>query len=458
MNKELIRQLKQLKTDNGRINADLIWIKQNRHQLLSSIRPTGIAQAPAVTTGLFLAQILSGLSRAAQIFVSGRVVSIARYSFTVMLIAAVAVSSWIATVSASQTSLPGDALYNVKLATEKTELFVTTVIGSEAEAVSTLLKHASARVDEYQKIKGNSPVQATRAIESLRKTIESTNKQLEKVGNKSGVSGKASAVAKVIEKQTTEILASLEQKNPENAFAPSGRQVWPGEAVDKALNKADKAVLNKEVEKATQVLEATGVKAVEVLIKKEKEGDKNVKIGDAKESVEKKLDKIVDDLAGLKQNVAEATTDVAKIIAANSTSTVAGGSLPTVSEATNLVTTTERLAVEKVKQTDEKVTQANKVVGDTVAEARNLIQQNDLQGALNKVKELNAVKKEAREAVLEANEAVKDAAKESLGELQVQAGSTLKAQSAGVSSSTATSVSIATTTFFTPTTDKLIIK
>ena len=78
----------------------------------------GRAQHPD-TERLTLWQEVSGtMAKASSIFVPRQLVAAARMTLTFVLIGSVAVSGWIASVSASQNSLPGEALYVVDLATD----------------------------------------------------------------------------------------------------------------------------------------------------------------------------------------------------------------------------------------------------------------------------------------------------------------------------------------------------
>src|SRR3989338_8403054 len=123
MTDKLISQLQNLKS--GQLNPDRVWLARNRERLMATL---GRAQHPD-TERLTLWQEVSGtMARTSSIFVPRQLVAAARMTLTFVLIGSVAVSGWIASVSASQNSLPGEALYGVKLATEKTELIVATAI------------------------------------------------------------------------------------------------------------------------------------------------------------------------------------------------------------------------------------------------------------------------------------------------------------------------------------------
>ena len=419
MSNKLIEKLNQVKSTQGRMNPDQSWVSRNRTEMLAKITESTPIRVDRAK-GSAYDQFLGFVSNVAHIFMPQRVLGLARTSLTVMLVAIVAVSSWIATVSASQNSLPGDSLYGVKLATERTELLVTSVIGSDEDEVSTLLKHASTRVGEYQKVRDRSPAQAARAIKSLKKNIESANKRLGKANTNSRNAAGASAVAKVVDEQTSAILTSLES-GAENIFDPTGRQVWPGE-------EEDVADLNKAVSEATELIQDAGVEAVKVLIEHKSEGNESINIAEVKESVEKKIDKLAVDLVEIQDEadqLSEDRVETSESVIGEDSKQAEAASLDTSEQSDN---TEEKLnnpkeevqesqsdsakeeAYKPVSETaEEKAGEVNKIVEDAegvVEQAKALVKQNDLLGALEKVKELGVAKKQTKVVVSELRDAV----------------------------------------------------
>jgi hypothetical protein len=108
----------------------------------------------------------------------------ARMTFVYAGVIGLAAYGWGVSVSAAQGSLPGDILYNVKKANEKTELFFA---GTKSdEKVAVLLNHASRRAEELKQIQAlpeDGSKKAERAktvVDSLKKNIESTNEEIAK--------------------------------------------------------------------------------------------------------------------------------------------------------------------------------------------------------------------------------------------------------------------------------------
>jgi hypothetical protein len=148
--RSLKEQLMNVRHGHDRIGADPAWVRSNRELLLSQIRNT-VESRP--TRSVFSSRLLGQFSHAVKLFVPANLATSIRSMSFVSLALLLAVSGWIASVSAAQNSLPGDALYNVKLAGEKTELLVVSVVGGQKDKVDTLFKHASNRVEELHKSK-----------------------------------------------------------------------------------------------------------------------------------------------------------------------------------------------------------------------------------------------------------------------------------------------------------------
>lgn len=399
MSKKFIAQLKSIKNENGRLNPDRSWVLKNRVKLIEEIKSSAkIENAIAETKLNFVDKINDGL----HIFVSNRVLSFARSSLAILLVGTVAVSGWIASVSASVNSLPGDALYGVKLAAEKTELIVATVIGSGEDEVTTILKHASSRVDEYQR--SESTEQASEAIKSLKKKIESTQESLDQLNSKSPV--EAVAVAKVVEKKTEEILDSLaENKTNEK----------PSQTVEST--ESNKVQLNKEVSEAEVLIQKAGIKAVEVLIEKvesDQVGTDVLSKEDVKETINRKLDKVAEGVSKLDVQVVatseKASSTIAYIASGSATGTinaVIGTNASSTPAVVNQIGETEK----KVIEVEQKMSEVNKKVEDTKVEVKNLIEQNNLTAALDKIVELNQVKVETKVEVVETTKVVAEVQK-----------------------------------------------
>lgn len=324
---------------NGRLQPSQEWASRNREVLLAQIRNT--VHAPEKEkTKRFQKTWLVSMQQAMRLFLSVRFLAVGRSVSIASLAGLLAVGGWIASVSASYDSLPGEALYHVKVAAENAELLVATMVGDDKAKVETLLKHASNRVEEVQNSKTAN--QATVAIASLKKSIASANKTLESAEENSDPG--AAELAKVVTQKTDQLLESIETVSD----------------------------ASKELGEAAHLIEVAGVRAVEVLVEQNLAGNADVSLAEVKASVEKKLGKIVTDISTLNNDVVSSTA------------------LFTVSTTPlTISSTTKDMTVSSSTAT-------------TAAEAQTLIDNNDLLGAIKKVQTLTEVKKDAGTAVLEA--------------------------------------------------------
>ena len=410
MTDKLISQLRNLK--NGRLNPDRVWLARNRERTMTIIART---LSPDTEHLAFWQKISETAARVSYIFVPRRLLAAARMTLTFILIGSLAVSGWIASVSASQNSLPGEALYGMKLAAEKTELIVATAI-SEERTAETNLKHAAIKVTEYQNAKSRN--QASQSIQSLKQKIESTNKSLTKIETKSPA--EAVAVAKVVEEKTEEILTALGEKTDLSA--------GPEVATTGKERETSVTQLTNEVAAVEKLIEATGVKAVGVLVEQQQD--------QTKEKIERKLDRLASDLVKLdseigvtSQLVAVSTTLASTVTTSASTASTSGhiDGIATMSAGSTTVsvvgsvqaigtpTTSSVASVIEVKEAvqtaGQKVDEASKKGEETIVAAKTLIEQNDLKGALKKVQELGEFKQQAQAIVSEVKQVVSEAGK-----------------------------------------------
>ena len=385
MPKELIKKLRSIKSQDGLINPDRVWVAENRAKLLATARQEAAQMQIETQPEKSAAKIVEQFSGVLDIFFSRRVLAFARSSMAVFLVGAVAVSGWIASVRASYDSLPGEIMYSVKMANENTEMLVTNMLGSEKDQVSMILKHASNRVTEYQR--SESDEQATKAIESLKKKIESSSKSLEEAEKKSPTA--AVEVARVIEEKTEEILVSLSEEESVTGMK-----------------------LQNDVTNVEGLIHDAGIKAVEMIVKKveQKEvGEDVITTDEVKKTIAKRLDQLVFDVSKIEKanNVSSSTINIVKLETASSTELIANITLlGSVTSTVAVTTSTMTAASQKVDEAAKKVTETNLKVEEGKVAVTGLIEQNDLSGALLKLKELGGVKNETQMAVTNASNAV----------------------------------------------------
>ncbi|MBU0660616.1 hypothetical protein KKG22_00370 [Patescibacteria group bacterium] len=197
---QLLAQMK----DQDVMSPDTSWVAKNRAQLL-----TQISNTVDVRMSRSFKERLSGLF---DIFVPTKIFVFARSFAVVFLVIALAGSGWLASVSASSDSLPGDTLYKVKLATEKTKVIVAGATGNTQAVTKYHLEAVEKRSKEIIQVK-KEPQKVEVAAAELKKSIESTKETLKKA--KEDGDPEARNIAKDITKKTKEISQSLKEVTDE---------------------------------------------------------------------------------------------------------------------------------------------------------------------------------------------------------------------------------------------------
>jgi hypothetical protein len=143
VNKTLRGQFNALREADGHINPRSVWVAKARTELLASI-----AQAEQVSTAKTPERSLSSVFSS---IVPTNMFSHARPVFASLLVFLLATSGWMTSASASE-SLPGDALWKVKLAGEKTQVVLANMTGNDTKHVELQLKFAARRAEEIKTI------------------------------------------------------------------------------------------------------------------------------------------------------------------------------------------------------------------------------------------------------------------------------------------------------------------
>lgn len=386
MSKKLRLQLKELQRLNGRINPDPAWVAENKATLFAQIGNTvNTKEKSPVFSFARTEQFVS-------IFMPRYVATMARPMLVLALALGATIGGWVAGVSASQNSLPGDALYGVKLATEKTQVTLAAVTGDKEAETQLHLKFAGRRSQEVKKVieenHPDAPQRAEAAIEGLKKSIESAKQNVEDVGEKDVV--RAVVLAKDVSKKTTEINKDLT------------------EAV--AVAKPEQSLTKEVVADTKQIVTTTGLETIKIV------AEKSTKVTDEKtaDTVQKQVKEIVEEKISTLSQEKQVSADALKTLTdlpAQSATTTASNLSPT-STSTPLVpaarTSTSTAAVrETVKDIVEKVDKSSELVDKMIGDAKVLVEQKNIIEAIEKVKEVTKVSTETTRAVTEATETVK---------------------------------------------------
>jgi len=178
----IIRKIKTLR----KIKPDTSWLISQRSFLLSEIsRLQEKERKPSLVLPLFNFNILK----------------IFKPAFAIALLIIILISSLatVGVISASQNSLPGDLLYPVKTALEKTQYTFTA--GSESRTKLSI-KFATQRIDEFTRL-----IDKSEKKEEIEKTVKKFTQELVTVQQeinalKEKNTQKAAKVAKLIQAQT----------------------------------------------------------------------------------------------------------------------------------------------------------------------------------------------------------------------------------------------------------------
>ena len=277
----------------------------------------------------------------------------------------------IATVSASYGSLPGDALYSIKIFSEGAQL---SLVPGKENKTKMRMDFAGRRLDEVAKLVETPVVEKEKkigeAVGRFKKNIEEVNKDLDKIKQQKNKK-KAVQVAKDVDRKAEEY----------------------GEAIKKAINKVP-AESKKEVKKAKAVVDEVGVKAVEVLIEKHAEGEtEEVTEEEIIEKINKKIQQAEETIAEVEGDIEEAAQEAFEE-GGEEVVTEEGGE-EVVEESEEGTEVTEGEEPVEGEATEETTDQAK----ENIEEAKVLLDSKDLLGALGAVKEANTLASAAEEEI-----------------------------------------------------------
>lgn len=385
MSKEIIRQLKSLKhADTGPSEE---WLKKNRELLLSQISNSA---APKHNIKLNFENAWQAMS----VFLPHAVVyNIVRPAMVVVLIMVMGVGSWVATVSASYESLPGDWLYPAKRVAEKTQVAVSAVVGDKNEVAKLHGEFALRRAIETRDIVSqNNPDKlriASETVDDLKDEMNTVNSKLEEIKT---TLDSGSEVVKNINQNAQEITDVLKAVKVNLLIS---------------TDDAGASDLSSQVSEVKTMVKDTAVKAVEVMVEKHLQGDASVSKEDVKQAISNQLDSAIKDAAESKQSMVEVNKaiDVVK----TEVSAIALGN-----KNNDQPNTTQALS-DKVEETSKQTKAAvdssqqfNTETGKTVNEGQQFLSQDNLAQAMDKVKEANAVNAQAEKVTDDTLKAVQN--------------------------------------------------
>lgn len=379
MSNDILKQFKAIKSYEGRINPDRSWVVENKERLMSQIGNT----VESTKKGFDLDVLWQGL----QIFVPGRVVyNVVRPLAVFLLIITIAASGWITTVGATQNSLPGDFSYGMKVAVNKMtkdNIQVATGIAKDVKVVAT------------KKAK-DTPKNVAVGVEYLKKSLDDAKQEVKKAAE-----DKPEATVEKT-KQMTEAVKGINQD-----LTDAKKQV---SEISSEVAGVDEVVAG--VEEVKVLASDSALEVVGDVVKKKVDGTLEASDEDIKDMVSNQIEialgnsnDLTEDVAGVVE-IVSSTLPTALVVSASSTTI-------TLVDGKSVTSTVETLPVPDIKtvinETTKKMTETSEVVKKDLAEAKVMVENNQLLEALEKVKTATQTNTEVKQDVVQVKQVVKDA-------------------------------------------------
>jgi len=280
------------------------------------------------------------------------------------LVVVMVFGGWITSVGASQNSLPGEALYKLKLFSEQAQVVITS---SKENKIKLHVEFAGRRLNEMSELIDSSVSEkeqkVEQAVDGFKKEINSVHEDLDSIKKKKVKkkkdSDKVVEVTKIVDEKAVEYQDALDQ------------------TVDKIEVSKDKI---KEAKEAVNEVEA---KAVEVLVEKHLSGELYISEEEVSETIQGKLDKAQQDIDQAKSELDELDQQVDE-------EAIDSNDEEAVDEAD------EEFNDEEGDEGAE--TQIDEVEGK-IQEGEALLQNKDYTGAMGKIKEVKTITMEVKEGI-----------------------------------------------------------
>ncbi|MFH1292338.1 MAG: hypothetical protein ABIH87_04050 [bacterium] len=392
---EIIDQLRKIKEQD--INPNPAWIKSSRELLVAQIKNTS---SPEQNKRAFSRE---KLWLSLSILLPRKFVfNVVRPSMALLLIFSLGGGGWIATVAASQDSLPGEWLYPAKRATEKTQMAVVTAVGAKEAETKMRVGLAKKRAQETNElIKSKDPEkmkEVPNVVSNLKDEIKKVDRDLDEFAKEKNIGEKVSAeVVKDLGKETEEIKKILKEAKIDLAVS-----VLTASSTSSIEEKKISTDLTTEITKAQDMTKEASVKAVEVLVGKHLQGDITVSKEEVKEAINEQVKSVVDEADEQKKVMEKVEEQTKKVSEGNindgsvSTSSTLDATLD---EQCQTASSTEVVKIkevtDKTKQAVDKAKEVNQEIGQKVSRTEVLLSMDDFAGAVKVVREASDANKEA---------------------------------------------------------------
>lgn len=256
--KEITSSLSHLQRLRVGGEPDAEWVRTTREHLLASVRQE--ARTPSRQSVWAQFQAMGSFFPMVQ-----NPALAYRPMLAGVLAIAVVMGGSVSAVSAAMNSLPGDALYSVKIASERVQVAAAQSDQTKAELGVAFLGR---RVDEVQKIieseDPKAPARVDAAMKKMKEDVGSVKEQLQAV--QESAPDAAVSVAKLIDEKSTEFGDSLKQ---------TADQLPPVES--------------QHVKEARALVNDLSVQAVVLLVQAHENGDASVSAEELTQKVEKRI-------------------------------------------------------------------------------------------------------------------------------------------------------------------------
>lgn len=317
-NRELIRKIKLLKEIQPRPD----WQITNREILLNQISQNQEISQPAING--------SDFNYYFRFFIPRFFHNLAQPVGVVILISALILGGSIVTVSASQSSLPGDYLYSVKITGEKVQ---TTLLTNPQDKLALEIKFANRRLAEIQQVNQGTEstdqkrLRVTKAADALTQNLKNIQNNLKTIQNQEGSGDKVVAAATLVDEQVgqlnqgveKEIVPTTEVKGLIDETFNQTLDVWIDQYQNGQLDyRAKQDILNKVTVKIDQTGEKVRLilNELEKISNQEIIGQSTVTTGGLSTESEEKTETVASaQVLPTKEEVVQQLTEVEKLLA-----------------------------------------------------------------------------------------------------------------------------------------------
>jgi len=265
--KDLLKQLHNLR---NQINPDLDWQKSNREILLSQIK------------GQTSLDLQTGKSKFSHgLLLNKFFLAVSKPVVATLLVVLLSLGAYIASVNATKNSMPGDFLYNFKLASERVRVNLTF---DDEKKTNLEIAFAERRLKEVKDLadKNNSSNARNVPLKQFQESIDNVKSSLAKLEKSD--SQKALKLANLVDTKTKEYVYLLENQQNQNP--------------DSASN----------TEMAITATKEMGDKALDLIVNEFESGQSLLSPADVSNRIKDRLDNVQADLT-------KAKTEIAQIVA-----------------------------------------------------------------------------------------------------------------------------------------------